>query len=167
MNGNDIRSKVVEFHLAMDVPILASPTVPEENRVKLRARLIAEEFFEVLEALYEAHTPDLDEARRAVGRLIENNPTSVEIIDLADGLCDLDYVVEGTRLEFGIDGRGILDEVHAANMRKTDGPKRADGKRLKPEGWTPPDIERLLRAQGWQDPLAESLKSQPKNETEG
>lgn len=50
----------------------------------------------------------------------------------------------------GIDLRPVWSEVHAANMRKTTGPVREDGKRLKPEGWQPPDIAGVLRAQGWQ-----------------
>jgi len=34
-------------------------------------------------------------------------------------------------------------------MRKVGGVVREDGKRLKPEGWVGPDIEKCLRAQGW------------------
>jgi predicted HAD superfamily Cof-like phosphohydrolase len=63
-------------------------------------------------------------------------------------MADLDYVVEGTRLEFGIDGEPIAAEVHRANMAKTEGPVAPDGKRLKPPGWTPPDIAGVLRKQG-------------------
>ena len=62
---------------------------------------------------------------------------------------DLDYVVEGTRLEFEIDGGPIAVEVHRSNMAKVGGPVREDGKRLKPPGWTPPDIAGELRKQGW------------------
>jgi predicted HAD superfamily Cof-like phosphohydrolase len=29
-------------------------------------------------------------------------------------------------------------------MEKLDGPIRADGKKLKPEGWKPPDIQGLM-----------------------
>jgi predicted HAD superfamily Cof-like phosphohydrolase len=34
----------------------------------------------------------------------------------------------------------IFAEIHRSNMNKLNGPKRADGKQLKPEGWKPPDI---------------------------
>jgi predicted HAD superfamily Cof-like phosphohydrolase len=32
-------------------------------------------------------------------------------------------------------------------MAKAGGPKRADGKQLKPEGWTPPDLAPILAEQ--------------------
>lgn len=48
----------------------------------------------------------------------------------------------------GVDAMHVFVEVHLANMRKL-GPdglpiRRADGKVLKPEGWTPPEIQRVL-----------------------
>jgi predicted HAD superfamily Cof-like phosphohydrolase len=44
----------------------------------------------------------------------------------------------------GIDLRPFFREVHRANMQKLTGPKRADGKQLKPEGWQPPRIQEML-----------------------
>jgi predicted HAD superfamily Cof-like phosphohydrolase len=37
-----------------------------------------------------------------------------------------------------------FEEVHRANMTKLAGPKREDGKQLKPEGWQPPDHDTLI-----------------------
>lgn len=34
-------------------------------------------------------------------------------------------------------------------MAKLGGPRRADGKVMKPIGWRPPDIEGVLNRQGW------------------
>jgi len=45
----------------------------------------------------------------------------------------------------------LWNEVHRANMDKAGGPKRADGKVLKPEGWKPPDIHGILEQWGWTD----------------
>ena len=42
---------VAKFHEAFEIPILNSPQIPDEQRVKLRARLIGEESQEVLEAI--------------------------------------------------------------------------------------------------------------------
>jgi predicted HAD superfamily Cof-like phosphohydrolase len=68
---------------------------------------------------------------------------------LADALGDTDYVTEGFRQECGIDGRPIAALIHAANMQKLAGPvDPVTQKKLKPEGWTPPDIGAELRRQG-------------------
>lgn len=141
-----IDDMVREFHVAMDIPIAESASVPSDERVRLRAKLITEEYFETMAALFGTvyGAEVLAEAQETVSRVIENATVLVDLPELADGLCDLDYVVAGTRLEFGIPGEAVLAEVHAANMRKTDGPIREDGKRLKPPGWVGPDIAGVL-----------------------
>lgn len=53
--------------------------------------------------------------------------------------------------------QALWDEVQRSNEAKAieqpDGSfkvvRRADGKILKPPGWTPPDIAGVLRAHGW------------------
>lgn len=149
-----VRDQVIEFHLAMDQPILETPQVPPDARVRLRAALIAEEFFETLEAMIpfdplSTITRELVVARAAVMWACKEAAISVNLEKLADGMADLDYVVEGTRLEFGIDGRPIAAEVQRSNMAKASGPVAENGKRLKPPGWTPPDIVGELVKQGW------------------
>jgi predicted HAD superfamily Cof-like phosphohydrolase len=148
------RAQLVKFHKVMGQPVLSTPAVPAEDRVRLRAALIAEEFLEVMEALFD--TTDTKtvagmsflEIKNRMPSMFELAPIRVDMPALADGLADLDYVIEGTRLEFGIDGKPIADEVHRSNMQKVSGPVAPNGKRLKPEGWTPPDIEGELRKQG-------------------
>ncbi len=71
------------------------------------------------------------------------------MVEFADACGDLDYVIEGARLTLGINGKPVADEIHRTNLAKVGGPIRDDGKRLKPEGWTPPDIAGELRKQGW------------------
>ncbi len=149
-----LREQVREFHLAMDVPVDAPrPTVIPENRVRLRAALIAEEFFETIHAMFPGDGPNdwIDDAEKRVMYGVKVARIRVSIPELADGMADLDYVVEGTRLEFGIDGAPIAAEVHRANMAKVGGPIAENGKRLKPSGWTPPDIVGELRKQGMSD----------------
>jgi predicted HAD superfamily Cof-like phosphohydrolase len=144
--------QVREFHTAMGIPTADAPAIPDEARVRLRAALIAEEFFETMEALIEKHPhshTDFLTAKDAIRRVLTHGVVAVDLPALADGLADLDYVVEGTRLEFGIQGAPIAAEVHRANMAKVGGLKSPTGKQLKPEGWTPPDIEGELRKQGW------------------
>jgi predicted HAD superfamily Cof-like phosphohydrolase len=159
-----LSEQVAEFHAAMGLPGLGpssseGPKVIAGERVRLRASLIAEEFFETLSAMFEVDSSENDyrnewgddfkDAGTDIESVIRNAKVKVDMVALADGLSDLDYVVEGTRLEFGIDGAPIAAEVHRSNLAKVGGPLSASGKQLKPEGWTPPDIEGELRKQGW------------------
>ncbi len=115
---HEVQRDVEEFHRALDIPIGETPAI---RRPELRAALIEEE------------------ARETV--------TSIRLGDLVeaiDGLCDLLCVTYGAAIEFGIDLRPFWDEVHRTNMAKQGGPVREDGKRLKPGGWTPPDIAGIL-----------------------
>lgn len=144
------QKRLIEFHRAMGQPILPAPAVPSDERVRLRLRLIAEEFFELLEASGHfdgsGHTL-IVMARSQVGDWVDHMKVHVDLPELADALGDLDYVVEGTRLEFGIDGEPVAEEIHRANMAKLKGPRRADGKVMKPEGWEPPQIASELAHQ--------------------
>lgn len=142
----NVNKAVTEFHCTMGVPISSKPCIPSSERVKLRARLITEEYFETMTALIGSV---VDDEKTKMEKIIDSSLPVTNIIELADGLCDLDYVVEGTRLEFGINGEEILIEVHRTNMLKTTGLVREDGKRLKPEGWKPPDIAGILIKQGY------------------
>jgi predicted HAD superfamily Cof-like phosphohydrolase len=147
-----VHAQVVAFHVANDQPILTKPQVPTDDRVRLRLTLIAEEFFEGLRAcLPDAH---LGLVEAEVQAEIRTMPIRVDLPGLADALADLDYVIEGTRLEFGIDGDPIAAEVHRSNMSKlgADGKpvRRADGKIMKGPNFTPPDIAGELRKQGWE-----------------
>ncbi len=147
-----IREQVSEFHRAFGVPTPDRPTVPSKERVQLRLRLIAEEFCELLVAA--GCDPDrVDFCNGTIRLAINNLKTDVAMVDVFDATLDLDYVVEGTRLEFGIDGAPGAAEVHRSNMSKLlDGKPvmREDGKILKGPGFSPPDLESVLKAQGWE-----------------
>ena len=80
----------------------------------------------------------------------EDGMVAGDVVEVADGLADLIYVALGSALIFY--GRErfakVWAEVQRTNMAKTvDGvAKRNDkGKVIKPEGWTPPDIEGALK----------------------
>lgn len=67
--------------------------------------------------------------------------------DSVDGAIDLIWVTLGWLHSVGVDPQPIWDAVAAANMAKSTGPVRADGKRLKPDGWKHPDIAALIDQQ--------------------
>lgn len=72
--------------------------------------------------------------------------TYVDPVELADGLVDLVYVAIGAALRHGIDFDACWREVHRSNMAKFPGGKviRKNGKIMKPEGWTPPNLAPIV-----------------------
>ena len=126
---------VLEFHKTFGLTINTEPQTPNNGDVVLRLSLVAEEYKEFRDAVA------LNEGHAAI----------------ADALADLIYVTIGTAITYGIDLRPVWDEVQRANMAKAGGPKREDGKQLKPEGWKPPDIEAALK----KGKIDVDLKSKP------
>lgn len=63
---------------------------------------------------------------------------------VARELADVVYVAYGTAHALGINLDVALAEVHRANMTKANGPRRADGKVLKPPGFTPPNMTKAV-----------------------
>lgn len=121
---------VAAFHLACDVPIAAVPEEPPPARVELRIDLIDEEV-----------NRELIPAMRTGSMAL-----------IADAMADSIYVIVGAALEYGIPIDRVWAAVQAANMAKVDPVtgkvrKRSDGKVLKPDGWTAPDIAAVLRSQ--------------------
>lgn len=116
---------VEDFMEAMGQEVNAVPTFPEEDIQRLRLDLIEEE---------------LDELHYA----IDNK----DMVEIADALGDLLYVVYGAGHAFGIDLDECFKEIHASNMSKLgpDGKpiKREDGKVLKPDTFFPPDLKSIL-----------------------
>ncbi len=116
---------VGDFMESMDQEVRIKPSFPDEGIQKLRLDLIEEE---------------LDELQYG----IDNK----NLVDIADALTDLLYVVYGAGHAFGIDLDDCFHEVHRSNLSKL-GPdfkpiKREDCKVLKPETYSPPDLKTVL-----------------------
>lgn len=74
-----------------------------------------------------------------------------DIVEVADALADVVYIAYGSALTYGIDLDAVIREVHRSNMSKL-GPDgrpvmREDGKVLKGDDYSPPDIAAVLAAQ--------------------
>ena len=113
------------FHRAFEQRVGEKPKFPDKNERKLRMKLLAEEYTEYVVAEHED-----------------------DLVEVADALADMIYIICGTAVSYGIPLDDVFEEVHASNMAKlVDGKviRRADGKIQKPEGWEPPDIERILK----------------------
>lgn len=98
MEPLDSLRQVAEFHRTFRHPILPEPAIPAEERCQLRVNLIEEE---------------LDELRQAIDQK--------DIVAIADALCDIQYVLSGAVLEFGLGNKfkALFDEVQRSNMSKT------------------------------------------------
>jgi len=90
-------NQVAEFHRTFKAPILETPQIPSEQRCELRVSLLQEELNELSEAIK------------------DNN-----IVEIADALCDIQYVLSGAVLEFGLGEKFVelFNEVQRSNMSK-------------------------------------------------
>lgn len=90
-------TQVAEFHKTFKAPVLDTATIPDKARCNLRINLLQEELDELKEAIDEK-----------------------SIVGIADALCDLQYVLSGAVLEFGLADKfpALFDEVHRSNMSK-------------------------------------------------
>jgi predicted HAD superfamily Cof-like phosphohydrolase len=98
MEKLDALNQVAEFHRTFKHPIEPQPIIPAEKRCNLRVALLSEE---------------LDELKKAI--------EDKDIIEIADALCDIQYVLSGAVLEFGLGDqfKTLFDEVQRSNMSKT------------------------------------------------
>lgn len=70
-----------------------------------------------------------------------------DMVETADACADLIWVIEGLCLSLGIPLQQVWDEVARSNMSKCINGKlikREDGKVLKPDTYSPPDIKSIL-----------------------
>jgi predicted HAD superfamily Cof-like phosphohydrolase len=146
----DAEAKVREFHVAMGQRVGDQSAPNCTVDLEMRVRLIAEEFDELLLALGPGHRGRCNYVTEAIedwldkynnGRWIPGAPHDPSV---ADALADLAYVTVGANVAWGLPAAEVFDEVHRSNMAKQGGERRADGKILKPAGWTPPDVAGVL-----------------------
>jgi predicted HAD superfamily Cof-like phosphohydrolase len=115
--------RVLKFHQTYGAAINVG--IADWDNARLRVNLIEEELQELMEALRDG-----------------------DIFAVADALADLEYVVNGAAISFGIDLPLVGEEVHRSNMSKLmpDGSvlRRADGKVLKGPDYEEPQLTRTM-----------------------
>lgn len=116
--------QVMDFQMAFNVSMPDNPKMLSKKRTALRNALLQEE---------------VDELKSAKN-----------IIDVSDALMDILYIVYGSIHEYGLADRAVMmfDEVHRSNMSKMDENGkpifREDGKVMKPETFSPPNLKKIL-----------------------
>lgn len=123
-------------------------TMPTEEERLLRARLMLEEVLETIRdlgLLLQSKTPGYlahaDDFYYTPGRLVPN------LEGIIDGCCDEIYVATGTLCKVGAHDSIHLAEVCRANNAKFPNGIAvvdANGKYMKPTGWTPPNHNQYI-----------------------
>ena len=119
----NIFESVEEWCIATDITIPSEPTSLSVDRANLRYNLLDEENKEYLDAV-----------------------RSNDLVEIADALGDMLYVLVGTMLEHGMQNHilDVFDEIHKSNMSKMDESGkpilRDDGKILKGPNFFKPNI---------------------------
>lgn len=122
------------FHAMMQMKVPKNPIVPSVSQRERRLRLILEEFLELVEAMgFELvlrdefqmawRTGDKEKLSillaGAIGvRHVEES--RYDVVETADALGDLNVVVNGTAVDFGIPMPAIDYEIFSSNMTKLD-----------------------------------------------
>ncbi|PSR08571.1 MAG: hypothetical protein DA408_21360 [Bacteroidetes bacterium] len=98
MDQLDALNQVAAFHRTFKHPIEPQPVIPAVERCQLRVALLREELQELEDAI-----------------------AANDLVEVADALCDIQYVLSGAVLEFGLGDqfRQLFDEVQRSNMSKT------------------------------------------------
>ena len=116
-----------DFMEAFGQKVEMEPTWPDFDTRELRLELIQEELEELSDAVADR-----------------------DMIQIADALTDLLYVVYGAGHSFGLDLDECFEEVHRSNMSKLGENgrpiHREDGKVMKGPGYFEPDLEGILGA---------------------
>jgi len=139
------------------VPLV--PCVPDEKTRLLRARLILEEALETVLALgirlrlsgEPSHEPAYQAGDEIDMEDLWFDPSvTPNLVEIADGCADISVVTYGTLSACGIADDALIVEVDKNNLTKLEkGTVDEHGKLTKPPGHQPPEIEKLLKEQGW------------------
>lgn len=117
---------VKEFMVKHDQFKQGIPTTEIPCDVKLlRMRLIVEELGELFIAMHKG-----------------------DLIGIADGLADLEYVVVGTAIAYGIPHEQVFQEVQRSNMSKSPLDSSNKGGKIEKQGYTPADVKGILVKNG-------------------
>ena len=128
MSTKTTLEQVQEFHETYGLPVETEQTTGSEQTKSLRINLLQEELDELKEAL-----------------------ESDDMVETLDALIDLQYVLDGAFLSFGLQNVKMVafNEVHRSNMSKLgeDGKpirREGDGKVMKGPNYFKPDMTQFI-----------------------
>ena len=149
--------KVREFTQQAGQYCSPEPESMNRGEVEFLIRMCLSELQELALTVTGSVDESVDMLRRCVGTIDKSEHAKLDTEDdviaaQADSLVDLYYYGLNAFSKKSVDISEIFDTVHASNMAKRDPKtlqfiKRDDGKIIKPDGWTAPDITAIIRRQ--------------------
>lgn len=155
--------QVLEFHKAFKQPqVEGGPSLEAiEDRINLRMSLIAEEFEELVEAVYGPASAAL--FAEVWPRMMAADEGARDLVETVDALGDLTYVINGFGVEANVDLDVVTTHIHESNMSKLghDGnPVEADGVNPDPrDGKVKPKGKILKGPDFWEPNIASVLRA--------
>jgi predicted HAD superfamily Cof-like phosphohydrolase len=120
------QSNVEDFHKEFNLTINYTPQLLEKEDIEISMKLIKDEVKELEDAF-----------------------AAKNIVEIADGIGDIIYVVLGAAVRSGMDMEPLFREIHRSNMTKQGGYKDSHGKWIKPDTYDPPRLLPILIRQGY------------------
>jgi len=133
------------------------PEKPERMtkvEVSFLLKMVLSEMTELAQTVTDSYQEALDMVKDSVDVDASEHPKHTDenevIADQGDAMVDAWYYMLNAASKRSINLSKIFDEVHSANMRKKDIEsnsfiRREDGKILKPDGWYPADIVKVVK----------------------
>jgi len=115
------QAKVTEFHQKLGFTINETPTLVPVGLGMIRHKDTLKE---------------MDELARAI--------LNGDLVEIADALGDVKYLIRGTAVTYGIPIDRVFDEIHRSNMTKERPPGGGDAKAVKGKDYSPPDLSFIL-----------------------
>lgn len=158
-NHHDVGLFHAQFGLDNTTNAEVGPRAFDPELMGFRVNFLLEEVDEFIQAIgAKLEVSDIVVGGSRVVRAEVPEDAQVDHAQAFDALLDLVYVAMGTAHFLGYPWQEGWDLVQRANMSKVRAQKDgSDSKRgssfdvVKPAGWTPPDIEGLLKRAGWND----------------
>lgn len=143
---------VGEFHQKFDLPSTTWDSIPghiSNEARNFRMKFLMEEMSELADGY----------GLKLLWRLDEKPGATRDLPKIADALIDLVYVALGTAHMHRLPWSALFSEVQRANMTKmrakkdgSDSTRSSSFDVVKPAGWRPPAIEKILANAGWNGP---------------
>jgi predicted HAD superfamily Cof-like phosphohydrolase len=148
---------VGDFHQKFELPTIddGPPHDIPRKLIEFRLNFLLEELLELASGYGYALTIEWASGAQPKFMFFRRKYAETKLPEVADALIDLVYVALGTAQLHALPWSALFAEVQRANMTKCRAAQAQDSKRnstfdvVKPHGWKPPEIAKILKKSGW------------------